>query len=101
MALVSDLTKTEENLLEKMSEGNSLIQLIACDGENSYVCVGNRRIETTFFLLVHINPKRKVCNGNIGNKKIALSYVNDLNVQSSELRIIVDRRILRKTFIWL
>ncbi|MDR4934900.1 hypothetical protein RGU11_00745 [Rossellomorea marisflavi] len=92
MALVSDLTKAEENLLEKMTEGNSLIQLLAGDGENSYVCVGNRRVDPAFFLLCHINPNRKVCNGNIGNKKVALSYVNELNVQSDELRIIVDRR---------
>ncbi|WP_088311972.1 hypothetical protein [Bacillus cereus] len=90
MALVNELTNTEEKLLEKMTEGNSNIQLIASDGENSFVCIGNKRIDPTVLLLCHITPSGKVCNGNIGSKKIALSH--QLNTTSDELRIIVDRR---------
>ncbi|RLQ93634.1 hypothetical protein [Falsibacillus albus] len=90
MALVNELTKAEEKLIEKMTEGNSNIQLLASDGENSFVCIGNKRIDPIVLLLCHITPNGKVCNGNIGSRKIALS--NEQNITNHEVRIIVDRR---------
>lgn len=90
MALVNELTNSEEKLIEKMIEGNSNIQLLASDGEDSFVCIGDKRIEPTVLLLCHITPRGKVCNGNIGNRKIALSH--EQNLTNNEVRIIVDRR---------
>ncbi|TYS64355.1 hypothetical protein FZD47_12890 [Bacillus infantis] len=90
MALVNELTKAEEKLIEKMTEGNSNIQLLASDGENSFVCIGDKRIDPIVLLLCHITPSEKVCNGNIGSRKIALS--NEQNITNHEVRIIVDRR---------
>jgi hypothetical protein len=90
MALVNELTKEEEKLIEKMTEGNSNIQLLASDGENSFVCIGDKRIDPIVLLLCHITPSGKVCNGNIGSRKIALSH--EQNITNHEVRIIVDRR---------
>lgn len=90
MAIVNELTKAEEKLVEKMTEGNSNIQLLASDGENSFVCIGDKRIDPIILLLCHITPSGKVCNGNIGSKKIALS--NEQSITNHEVRIIVDRR---------
>ncbi|MEM5590719.1 hypothetical protein AAHH67_01345 [Niallia circulans] len=92
MALVNELTNKEEKLLEKMLKGNSDIQLMASDGNDSIVCVGDKRIEPIILLLCHITPNGKVCNGKIADKVIGVSFENELNVTHTGLRIIIDRR---------
>lgn len=92
MTLVNDLTNVEEKLLEKMTEGNSKIQLIASDGQKSFVCIGDKRIDPGILLLCHVTSDIKVCNGNIGSKKIALAIKNQSAIPISELRVIIDRR---------
>jgi hypothetical protein len=93
MALCSEFSKVEEKLVKKMLEGNIDIQLLASDGNNSYVCMGDTRVEPTILLLCYVTPDNKICNGIIGDRKLSLLYENEiLQQRNEELRIIIDRR---------
>lgn len=96
MAVCNEFSKVEEKLLKKMLEGNLDIQLIASDGDNSFVCMGQTRIEPTILLLCIISPENVVCNGAIGDRKISLLYENEnakLQKWNEEIRLIIDRRV--------
>ncbi|GHH96656.1 hypothetical protein [Neobacillus kokaensis] len=93
MALCNEFSKVEEKLIKKMADGNIDIQLLASDGNNSYVCIGDTRIEPTILLLCYVTPEYRICNGIIGDRKLSLLFENELLQQrNEELRIIFDRR---------
>jgi hypothetical protein len=84
--LLNDFTETEQKYAYKMLRKKKDLQLLASDGTDSYVYLGNTRLEQFNLIIGYVGREHKVCHVSHPNKHVPFVQ----NIASLPVRVWVD-----------
>jgi len=84
--LLLNLTEKEQKLLHWMTTEKEDIQIAACDGQESYICMNRKIIKPANLIIGYVSKEGKTCKGRYAEQHFALPNNSEL------LRVIVDNR---------
>lgn len=86
-SVFDELTEKEQKLIQRMVNDGDDLQLIACNGLDSYLCVDGKKLDQCNVFIGYSGKEGKLSHGNYCGQN--LSFANE----SGFLRVIIDTRV--------